>query len=105
MRTDSVKFITLAIEEAKKLVTKNFGEAIQIQNFNTKSKGAQQAHEVRPTKFDLFLDIINDYDQKRLYELILNRTLASQMNLLSLKKQISKFLIQKILKYFLPVER
>ena len=88
MRTDSVNLSNLAIEEAKKLVTKNFGEAYSNpKNFSTKSKGAQQAHEaVRPTNFDLSSDIINDYDQKRLYQLILNRTLASQMKPAELEK-------------------
>ena len=88
MRTDSVNLSNLAIEEAKKLVTKNFGEAYSNpKNFSTKSKGAQQAHEaVRPTNFDLSSEIINDYDQKRLYQLILNRTLASQMKPAELEK-------------------
>lgn len=56
-------------------------------NFSTKSKSAQQAHEaVRPTNFSMSVDDIKDYDQKRLYNLILNRTLASQMKPAELEK-------------------
>ena len=88
MRTDSVNLSNLALDEAKKQVIKNFGEAYaNPKNFSTKAKGAQQAHEaVRPTNFDMSLDIVKDYDQKRLYQLILNRTLASQMKPAELEK-------------------
>ena len=94
MRTDSVNLSNLAIEQAKKLVIRNFGEAYSNpKNFSTKSKGAQQAHEaVRPTNFDLSTDKINDYDQKRLYQLILNRTLASQMKPADVEKTNIKIL-------------
>ncbi len=88
MRTDSVNLSNLAIDEAKKQVVKNFGEAYSNpKNFSTKAKGAQQAHEaVRPTNFDMSPDNVKDYDQKRLYQLILNRTLASQMKDAELEK-------------------
>ena len=88
MRTDSVNLSNLAIDEAKKQVLKNFGEAYaNPKNFSTKAKGAQQAHEaVRPTNFDMSPDNVKDYDQKRLYQLILNRTLASQMKPAELEK-------------------
>ena len=88
MRTDSVNLSNLAIDEAKKKVVKNFGEAYSNpKNFSTKAKGAQQAHEaVRPTNFDMSPDNVKDYDQKRLYQLILNRTLASQMKPAELEK-------------------
>ena len=88
MRTDSVNLSSLAIDEAKKQVIKNFGEEYaNPKNFSTKAKGAQQAHEaVRPTNFDMSPDNVKDYDQKRLYQLILNRTLASQMKPAELEK-------------------
>ena len=88
MRTDSVNLSNLALDEAKKQVVKNFGEAYaNPKNFSTKAKGAQQAHEaVRPTNFDMSPDKVKDYDQKRLYQLILNRTLASQMRPAELEK-------------------
>ena len=88
MRTDSVNLSNLAIDEAKKQVVKNFGEAYtNPKNFSTKAKGAQQAHEaVRPTNFDMSPQNVKDYDQKRLYQLILSRTLASQMKPAELEK-------------------
>ena len=88
MRTDSVNLSNLAIDEAKKQVVKTFGESYaNPKNFSTKAKGAQQAHEaVRPTNFDMSPDNVKDYDQKRLYQLILNRTLASQMKPAELEK-------------------
>ncbi len=88
MRTDSVNLSSLAIDEAKKQVITAFGESYSNpKNYNTKSKSAQQAHEaVRPTNFSMSADSIKDYDQKRLYSLILNRTLASQMKPAELEK-------------------
>ena len=88
MRTDSVSLSSLAIDEAKKKVISLYGESYSNpKNFNTKSKGAQQAHEaVRPTNFSTAAESITDYDQKRLYNLILNRTLASQMMPAKLEK-------------------
>ena len=88
MRTDSVNLSTLAIDEAKKQVITNFGESYSNpKKYSTKSKSAQQAHEaVRPTNFSMSVETIKDYDQKRLYSLILNRTLASQMKPAELEK-------------------
>jgi len=88
MRTDSVNLSSLAIEQAKEKVISLFGNSYSNpKNYNTKSKGAQQAHEaVRPTNFSMSPDSITDYDQKRLYTLILNRTLASQMTPAKLEK-------------------
>ena len=88
MRTDSVNLSNLAIEEAKNKVISLYGESYSNpKNFNTKSKSAQQAHEaVRPTNFSVSAEKITDYDQKRLYSLILNRTLASQMQPAKLEK-------------------
>ena len=88
MRTDSVNLSSLALEEAKKKVISLFGESYSNpKNYNTKSKSAQQAHEaVRPTNFSISPESISDYDQKRLYNLILNRTLASQMMPAKLEK-------------------
>jgi len=81
MRTDSVNLSTLAIGAAKKEILKEFGEKyLQTRNFKTKTKGAQEAHEaIRPTFFDQ--STINGTDQeRRLYELIWKRTVASQMS-------------------------
>ena len=88
MRTDSVNLSTLAIDEAKKQIINTFGDSYSSpKKYSTKSKSAQQAHEaVRPTNFSMSVDTIKDYDQKRLYSLILNRTLASQMKPAELEK-------------------
>ena len=88
MRTDSVSLSLLAIDEAKKKVIELFGEKFSnSKNYSTKNKSAQQAHEaVRPTSFNNLPQSITDYDQKRLYSLIFNRTLASQMSPAKLEK-------------------
>ena len=88
MRTDSVSLSSLAIDEAKKKVIELFGEKYSnSKNYSTKNKSAQQAHEaVRPTSFNKSPESITDYDQKRLYSLIFNRTLASQMSPAELEK-------------------
>ena len=88
MRTDSVSLSSLAIDEAKKKVIELFGEKFSnSKNYSTKNKSAQQAHEaVRPTSFNNSPESITDYDQKRLYRLIFNRTLASQMSPAELEK-------------------
>ena len=88
MRTDSVSLSSLAIDEAKKKVIELFGEKFSnSKNYSTKNKSAQQAHEaVRPTSFNNSPESITDYDQKRLYSLIFNRTLASQMSPAELEK-------------------
>ncbi|HAN17879.1 MAG: DNA topoisomerase I [Bacteroidetes bacterium GWC2_33_15] len=81
MRTDSVNLSGLAIGAAKKVILNEFGEKyLQTRNFKTKTKGAQEAHEaIRPTFFEH--STINGTDQeRRLYELIWKRTIASQMS-------------------------
>lgn len=80
MRTDSVALSNLALATAKKMVTKTFGEKyVKTRQFVTKSKSAQEAHEaIRPTYIEN-QEIEGDPFQKRLYELIWKRTVASQM--------------------------
>lgn len=79
MRTDSVNLSNDAITKCKSFITNNFGENyIKIRKFKTKTKGAQEAHEaIRPT--EMKLKASSDAGEQRLYELIFNRTLASQM--------------------------
>lgn len=81
MRTDSVNLSGLAISTAASEVKSSFGEAYhQVRNYTTKSKGAQEAHEaIRPTYISKH-EIPGSVDQKRLYELIWKRTIASQMS-------------------------
>ncbi len=80
MRTDSVNLSKQAIAAAKEEVIKLFGEKYSNpRNFTTKTKGAQEAHEaIRPSYMD-HATIDGTPAEKRLYELIRRRTLASQM--------------------------
>lgn len=80
MRTDSVHLSDLAINSTKAEIGSVYGkEYIKTRQFSTKTKGAQEAHEaIRPT-------YINDHQisgsaqEKKLYDLIWKRTIASQM--------------------------
>jgi DNA topoisomerase-1 len=81
MRTDSVNLSQEAMAAAQAEITSYYGkEFSKPRSFNTKSKGAQEAHEaIRPT--DMSRHTVNvERDQARLYELIWKRTLASQMS-------------------------
>ena len=80
MRTDSVNLSNLAIGTAKEEITKLYGEVYsQPHNFHTHSKGAQEAHEaIRPTYISN-TTIDGTAQEKRLYDLIWKRTVASQM--------------------------
>lgn len=81
MRTDSVNLSQEAMAAAQAEITSYYGaEYSKPRNFNTKSKGAQEAHEaIRPTDMSRHtIDI--DRDQARLYDLIWKRTVASQMS-------------------------
>ena len=81
MRTDSVNLSEEAMSAAQAEITSYYGkEYSKPRNYNTKSKGAQEAHEaIRPTDMSRHtVDI--DRDQARLYDLIWKRTLASQMS-------------------------
>lgn len=80
MRTDSVNLSSLAIEESREIILSLMGESyVQSRQYATKSKGAQEAHEaIRPT--DMNRQTIEGTSQeKRLYDLIWKRTIASQM--------------------------
>ena len=80
MRTDSVNLSGQALAQTKEEVIKLFGEKYhQIRNYKTKTKGAQEAHEaIRPSYLDR-MTIEGNAAEKRLYELIWKRTVASQM--------------------------
>ena len=84
MRTDSVTLSNRALAEAEKVITDKFGERYHHRRqFSTKSKMAQEAHEaIRPTHLGRTPDQAAKYisgDDLKLYRLIWNRTLASQM--------------------------
>ena len=80
MRTDSVNLSSLALGMAKKVITENYGDKyVKTRQYHTKTKGAQEAHEaIRPTYLDQHT-IKGTVDERRLYELIWKRTIASQM--------------------------
>ena len=87
MRTDSVNLSNTALTAAEETITREFGkDYVNIRNYKTKSKGAQEAHEaIRPTYIgNQFVEGNNT--EKRLYELIWKRTIASQMSDARLEK-------------------
>ena len=80
MRTDSVNLSTLALAASRDEITRLMGdEYVKTRRYTTHTKGAQEAHEaIRPTYMQH--DTIDGTQQeKRLYDLIRKRTLASQM--------------------------
>lgn len=89
MRTDSVNLGGEAIAAAADYIKRAFGEEYsQVRKFKTKSASAQEAHEaIRPTDMSAERGSSNEYDQK-LYTLIRNRTLASQMAPAKLEKTV-----------------
>ena len=80
MRTDSTNLSSLAINTAKNFICNNFGEEYsKVRQYRTSSKGAQEAHEaIRPTYIEN-TEINGTPQEKKLYELIWKRTVASQM--------------------------
>jgi DNA topoisomerase I len=80
MRTDSTTLSGLAIKAAEDYISSDFGVKYhQRRQFKTKNESAQEAHEaIRPTDFRR-LSAGADAQQKKLYELIWRRALASQM--------------------------
>lgn len=81
MRTDSVNLSDEALINSKKVIESNYGnDYYKRRVFKTKSNSAQEAHEaIRPTNFNL--DNAGKTDtEKKLYNLIWRRTLASQMS-------------------------
>lgn len=87
MRTDSVNLSSLAINTTKDEIVKTLGERyLHIRNYHTHTKGAQEAHEaIRPTYISHH-EINASSQEKRLYELIWKRTIASQMSDAELEK-------------------
>ncbi len=82
MRTDSVNLSDLALADAKKEISQHYGtEYSTTRKYTTKTKGAQEAHEaIRPSYMSQHTIDTGDNAQKRLYELIWKRTIASQMS-------------------------
>lgn len=87
MRTDSVHLSTLALNACKEEITKEYGaEYSHPREFQTKSKGAQEAHEaIRPTFANTDKGEWTS-QERRLYDLIWKRTIASQMTEAKIEK-------------------
>lgn len=86
MRTDSVNLAAEAVTEIRELIVKKYGvENLpeQPQQYKTKSKNAQEAHEaIRPTTAQRLPKLVQNYltdEQYKLYDLIWKRTIACQM--------------------------
>ncbi|MBU6500635.1 MAG: type I DNA topoisomerase [Patescibacteria group bacterium] len=83
MRTDSLNLAASALAQARTVIKERFGENYALAEprfYTNKSKGAQEAHEaIRPTNLAKTSDALRDSGQKRLYDLISKRTIASQM--------------------------
>lgn len=81
MRTDSVNLSDTALDQAKTEVERLYGkDFVKIRRYKTKSKGAQEAHEaIRPTDFGVY-EIEGSPQERRIYDLIWKRTIASQMS-------------------------
>ncbi|AVM52680.1 DNA topoisomerase-1 [Bacteroides zoogleoformans] len=80
MRTDSVNLSELAVNDCKETIANLMGERyVHPRHFATKTKGAQEAHEaIRPTYMEN-TRIEGSPQEKKLYDLIWKRTIASQM--------------------------
>src|SRR2546423_10917424 len=86
MRTDSLHVAESALHQARDVITKEFGAPYAIEkprHYKTRSKGAQEAHEaIRPTDLSRTPDRVKRFlkpDQLKLYTIIWQRTIASQM--------------------------
>ncbi|MBR0183496.1 MAG: type I DNA topoisomerase [Bacteroidaceae bacterium] len=96
MRTDSVNLSTLCLGACKQQITESMGkEYVKTRNYHTSSKGAQEAHEaIRPTYMDR-VKIQGTSQERRLYELIWKRTIASQMADAKMERTVITIVNQK----------
>ncbi len=80
MRTDSTNLSKLALAKSREIIISEYGEKYsRTRQYATRSKGAQEAHEaIRPAYPDI-LSITGNQNEKKLYDLIWKRTVASQM--------------------------
>jgi DNA topoisomerase-1 len=82
-RTDSTNLSKDIMSQIKKYVVDNYGENyVKLRNYKTKVKNSQEAHEaIRPTNIDLdsLIDGSFEPNEKKIYQLIWKRTIASQI--------------------------
>lgn len=104
MRTDSVNLSELAIIAAEKEINDNYGKKYsKPRRYQTKNSSAQEAHEaIRPTYFDNH-EAGADAQQKKLYDLIWKRTIASQMSDAEIERTEVKIKISKNNKILLSI--
>jgi DNA topoisomerase-1 len=102
MRTDSVNLSQFALDSVEKVIKKEFGtEYTHIQNYITKTKGAQEAHEaIRPSYVEN-REIDGTNSEKRLYDLIWKRTVASQMSDAQFEKTVANIEVSKASEKFI----
>ncbi|MSR87199.1 type I DNA topoisomerase [Candidatus Peribacteria bacterium] len=93
MRTDSTNLSQKALDDAKRTIEQHYGREYVLAEprmYKKKSKGAQEAHEaIRPTEIERTpqsLENVLDHQQLKLYTLIWNRTMATQMAQAELKR-------------------
>lgn len=89
MRTDSLNLSQTAINSAVSAITGAYGkEYVKTRQYVTKTEGAQEAHEaIRPTDFSKN-EVSGSSDEKRLYDLIWKRSIASQMSSAELERTV-----------------
>lgn len=94
MRTDSVNLSETALDAAQKEIVSAYGDKYhQLRKYKTKNASAQEAHEaIRPTYFNNHT-IDGESAEKRLYELIWKRAIASQMSEAQFEKTTAKISI------------
>jgi DNA topoisomerase-1 len=94
MRTDSVNLSDTALQAAEKQIISAYGDKYhQLRKYKTKSAGAQEAHEaIRPTFFENHTTD-GDPAERRLYELIWKRAIASQMSEAQFEKTVARISI------------
>lgn len=99
-RTDSLNLSKQAIAETARYVEDKYGaKYLKVRNFKTKSASAQEAHEaIRPTHIDQEAAGKTEYE-KKLYKLIRNRTLATQMAEATTEKTVVKITTSTEKKY------
>ena len=104
MRTDSVNLSDFAVSGSKDAITNIMGEEyVKLRRFETKSKGAQEAHEaIRPTYMDKQA-VDGTAQEKKLYDLIWKRTIASQMADAELEKTTATIVLNNASEKFVAV--
>jgi DNA topoisomerase-1 len=80
MRTDSTNLSKLALAKSREVIISEFGEKYsRTRQFKTKTKGAQEAHEAIRPAYPNVSSVSGNQNEKKLYDLIWKRTIASQM--------------------------